>query len=234
MKIFQQYLRNRMKYSLIYLNIYIVILLLFSCANRLPEPCIKDGRIYCVTDEWIFSENWYSCYLRGISCIQGGCWENARDEFWRAACKRDMDARWVRTYGMHRLPEYFPNRELGVAFYHLHDLDKAIKYLTLSLEQCESAKAKYYINKVRKEKLLLTQKDREPPQLFLDPYPRIIATPSLTLSGRGRDDTFVANIIITVNNEKPLFLMELSRPLSYAFEQRIPLRKGINDIPAIH
>ena len=122
------------KYSLINwrLIFFLSFLLGFAgCANRTLKPCIKDGREYCVTDEWIFSENWYSCYLRGISCTQGGCWENARDEFLRSVHKREQDERWVRTYGMHRLPEYFPNRELGIAYYHLSDLDNASNYLTL-------------------------------------------------------------------------------------------------------
>ncbi|MBN1226902.1 MAG: hypothetical protein JXA79_07910 [Deltaproteobacteria bacterium] len=201
-----------------------------GCANRTPKPCFKDGREYCLTDEWIFSESWYSCYLRGISCAQGGCWENARDEFLRSVYKRDADERWVRTYGMHRLPEYFPNRELGIAYYHLSDLDQALNYLTLSLKHCESAKAKYYLNKVRKEKLLLTQEDRIPPQLFLDAYPKAIAAPQFFLTGQAKDDTFVADIIIQVNNEQPIFLMEVSRPRFYAFRQQLVLRSGINDI----
>jgi hypothetical protein len=219
-----------MPYSWVYLYIQIVFLFLTGCANRLPESCVKDGRVYCVTDEWIFSENWYSCYLRGISCTQGGCWENAKDEFLRAASKREWDERWVRTYGMHRLPEYFPNRELGIAYYHLHDLDNALKYLTISLEQCESAKAKFYINKVRKEKLLLTKEDQESPQLFIDYYPQTIAITKLQLSGLARDDTFVANILIQVNNEEFLSLMELSQPRFKTFQQKIFLRPGINDV----
>lgn len=221
------------KYSLINwgLIFFLSFLLGFvGCANRIPKPCIKNGRAYCVTDEWIFSESWYSCYLRGISCTQGGCWENARDEFLRSVYKREQDERWVRTYGMHRLPEYFPNRELGIAYYHLSNLDNASNYLTLSLKYCESAKAKYYLNKVRKEKLFLTREDRIPPQLSLDAYPLTIAAPQFSLTGQAEDDTFVADIIIQVNNEKPISLMELSRPLFYAFHQRLVLRSGINDI----
>jgi len=201
-----------------------------GCANRIPKPCFKNGKEYCVTDEWIFSESWYSCYLRGISCTQGGCWENARDEFLRSVYKREQDGRWLRTYGMHRLPEYFPNRELGIAYYHLSDLDNALNYLGISLKYCESAKAKYYLNKVRKEKLLLTKEDKIPPQLSLDAYPHNIAVPQFSLTGQAKDDTFVADIIIQTNNEKPISLMELSRPLFYAFHQKLHLRSGINNI----
>ncbi|MGA1864643.1 MAG: hypothetical protein ACMUHX_06230 [bacterium] len=225
-----QILKNRISSRLLCFLILAVFLSLAGCANRLPEPCVKDGRAYCVTDEWIFSENWYSCYLRGISCIQGGCWENAKDEFLRAANKREVDGRWVRTYGMHRLPEYFPNRELGIAYYHLNDLDSALKYLMISLDQCESAKAKLYINKVRKEKLLLTREDRESPQLSLDLYPRTIAATEFVLSGLARDDTFVADVLIQVNGGELKSLLELSQPKFKTFQQKVFLRTGINDI----
>ncbi len=222
------------KYSLIknwgWLLLFSFFLSAGGCANRITKPCFKDGKEYCVTDEWIFSETWYSCYLRGLSCAQGGCWENARDEFLRSVYKREQDERWVRTYGMHRLPEYFPNRELGIACYNLGDPDSALRYLTLSLEHCDSAKAKYYLNKVRKEKLHLTNEDREPPRLSLDEYPQTIATPTLFLAGLAEDDTFVANIMIQVNNEKPLSLMELSQPHFFAFHQKLFLQPGINDI----
>jgi len=230
MMIYKYFLIKWMKYCIICLYIQIVLFMLTGCTNRLTDTCVKDGKVYCITDEWIFSENWYSCYLRGISCTQGGCWENARDEFLRAATKREQDGRWVRTYGMHRLPEYFPNRELGIAYYHLHDLDNALKYLTISLEQCESAKAKFYMNKVRKETLLLTQEDQRSPELFLDFYPETIVTTKLLLSGLARDDTFVADILIKVNDEEFLSLMELSQPQLKIFQKKILLKPGINDI----
>jgi len=203
---------------------------LSGCANRVIEPCVRDGQVYCVTGEWIFSEQWYSCYLRGISCARGGCWENARDEFLRAVQARNEDARWVRTYGMHRLPEYFPNRELGIAYYHLGDLEGAINYLTVSIEQCESAKAALYLNKARREGLMRTRQDMEPPQLFLDPFPGTIVTATMPVSGLATDDTFVENILVRVNDEEPLSLMELSQPRAVRFQREITLRAGVNEV----
>lgn len=46
--------------------------------------------------------------------MEGECWEAAKGEFERALRKRGEDGIWALTYGMHRLPEYFPNRELGI------------------------------------------------------------------------------------------------------------------------
>ena len=125
-----------------------IILLLFltlcGCAIRTFEaPCDK----YCKTDEWLFSENWYSCYIRGVGCMGGKCWEYAEGEFLRALKVRPEDTRWyVITYGEHTLPEYFPNRELGITYYNLDDFENALRYLSISYAQCPSAKSIYYIN----------------------------------------------------------------------------------------
>lgn len=213
----------------------IILFLLFgpiltSCANRSFEPCSKNGHEYCLTNEWIFSESWSSCYLRGLSCTQGGCWDRAKDEFLRAISQREQDERWVRTYGMHRLPEYFPNRELGIAYFHLHDLSNAHHYLSVSLNQCESSKAKYYLNKVRKEKISLNQEDSYAPILTIHPYPLITSDPRFTLSGVAVDDTFVADLLIRNNRQKTLSLLEVSQPKAYSFQTPLLLEPGMNDI----
>jgi len=160
----------------------------------------------------------------------GGCWENARDEFLRAVHQRDEDGRWIHTYGMHRLPEYFPNRELGIAYYHLRDIQKALLHLNISLEQCESAKAKLFLNKARRESLLMTGEDWEAPRLFLDPYPSSIPTNTLILSGLAEDDTFVADVLIRINDGDIIKIMELSQPRSRKFQHEVLLQQGINDI----
>jgi hypothetical protein len=190
-------------------------------------PCDK----YCKTDEWLFSENWYSCYLRGIGCMQGKCWQYAEGELLRALKIRSEDSRWaVITYGEHTLPEYFPNRELGITYYNLHDSENALRYLLISYEQCPSAKTIYYINRIRKERLISSKEDIGPPRLFLKQDVFATVQPAITLSGVALDDTFVAKIIIQVNNENPLSLIQLSKPLFEVFEQKIFLKSGINKI----
>ena len=131
---------------------------------------------------------------------------------------------------MHRIPEYFPNRELGIVYYHLNDLDSARDYLTTSLDQFESSKAKYYLNMVRREILILTKEDREPPVLSLDPYEQRMAVSSMPLSGKAWDDTYIAGIMIQVNDGEPVSLMELSKPLSHEFKHTLLLNTGENEI----
>jgi hypothetical protein len=223
-------------------NILITFFLIagIGCANRKFEPIVIDGQQYCVTDEKTFSEEWYSCYLRGISCArcrEEECLEKARNELFLAIARGKDDSRWVRTYGTHRLPEYFPNRELGVVYYYHYkltgnpsDLDKAIGFLTTSLNQCPSAKAKYYLNKVRKGKLLLTGEDTERPQLEIDPFPQMTNNPYFVISGLVRDDTYVGYIYITLNHEEPLSLLELSQEFFCSFRQEIVLQPGINHL----
>lgn len=224
----------------LYVPFILSIVTIIGCSNRQFKPIVIDGKEYCITKEKIFSEAWYSCYLRGISCAdcrEETCLIKARDELRRAIERGKDDGRWVRTYGTHRLPEYFPNRELGIIYYHLykltedpHNLDRALGFLEISINQCTSAKAKYYLNKVRGKKLFLTGKDTESPQLELDPILKLTNASSYILAGRARDDTYVGNIYISLNNEEPLSLLELSKEFFCDFQQKILLQSGINTI----
>ena len=64
----------------------------------------------------------------------------------------------ARTYGMHFI-DYFPHRELGIIHYEVGDLDAARKELELSLSHFPSAKARFYLDQVRKA--LIQQEARE-------------------------------------------------------------------------
>jgi len=230
----------RFKHRVSSILILFFVIACFGCANRKFEPILIDGQQYCVTDEKTFSEEWYSCYLRGISCArcrEEVCLENAQKELFLAIARGKDDGRWVRTYGTHRLPEYFPNRELAVVYYYHYkltgdpsDLDKALGFLTTSLNQCPSAKARHYLNKVRKERLLLTGEDIKGPQLEIAPFPDMTDNPRFIISGLVRDDTYIGTISISLNHEEPVSLLELSQEFSCSFRQEIVLQPGINHL----
>ncbi|MEW5804219.1 MAG: hypothetical protein AB1847_19155 [bacterium] len=134
-----------------------------GCALHPPEPCLKEGRIYGLTDDWIISQDWDSCYRRAISYAQGGCREQAMDQFLQAIRQRPDDQWRARTYGMHVLNEYFPHRELGLLYLQQDDLKEAIRELSISLSSADSAKAKYYLNQARRRWLEKTGMDHFPP-----------------------------------------------------------------------
>ena len=55
----------------------------------------------------------------------------------------------ARTYGMHFI-DYFPHRELGIVYYEMRKMDAAKKELELSLVHFPTAKARFYLDRVRK------------------------------------------------------------------------------------
>lgn len=99
--------------------------------------------------------NWWNFYERGLTLMNRRDFTNARGDFVTALgiepgakFGNDHDAWRARTYGLHFVEGYFPNREAGICFYHLGDNARAAKYLETSLKQAPSSRAKYYLNLV--------------------------------------------------------------------------------------
>ena len=66
---------------------------------------MKNGVTYCKADG-NFTHEWYDYYERGLSCMEGECYEYALADFDTAIGKRPDDKRMARTFGMH-LKDYF-------------------------------------------------------------------------------------------------------------------------------
>jgi len=122
---------------------------------------IKEGKVYGVT-RGLFRERWWNFYERGCSFASGEFWNEAISDFREALNQRNKDGYRARTYGMHFV-DYFPHRELGIAYYHTGQYSEAVEELTASLSQVETAKAKYFLNKVRGEVLKKTEGDKKSP-----------------------------------------------------------------------
>jgi hypothetical protein len=103
----------------------------------------------------------------------------------------------ARTYGMHFI-DYFPHRELGIVLYQLGDLQEAKKEFELSLSQFPSAKARFYLDRVRKA--LIEQKAPKitPPRVTLDFKTQEVWTREdpVVISGLAEDEQYVAAIRI--------------------------------------
>jgi len=209
----------------VYLFCLTVLALLLSC-NTPPDPkYAKDGVQYGVV-KGLFRERWWNFYERGISFSDGGFWHEAVADFTAALKQRDVDQRRARTYGMHFI-DYFPHRDLGVAYYHLGRYEEAQRELEQSLSQTESGKAKHYLNLVRKALVEKAQSDTAPPTVTVSSLADGQVTNSfkLTVQGQVEDDTFAHKV--AVNNE-PLFV-ELSDK-KIAFAKDVKLKKGLNEI----
>ncbi len=151
---------------------------------KAPE-CEKNGVEYCKV-KGNFRHEWWDYQERGLSCMEGECNQPALDDFQqcidlrtpldRAAVVPGCDKRRARTYGMH-FEDYFCHREKGVALYHLGRHDEAIEELEFSLRCTDSAKAEYYLNQARSDKLTKSGADTQAPLLkqaiVLSEMPRI-------------------------------------------------------------
>ncbi len=194
-----------------------------GCAVKKGRVYEKDGELYGKTDG-LFKSRWYNYYLRGCSYTEGGYWEDAAADYLVAIGRRSNDQRRARTYGMHVI-DYFPRRELGIAWYNLGKYQQAIQALETSLASVETARAKYYLNLARKAWLERAGLDTKPPSVAVTFPPPQYSTNdfSVTVRGTARDNYFVKNVI--VNNAAST--LELSRS-EVSFAEEFVLQQGKN------
>ncbi len=162
---------------------------------------------------------WWNYYERGMERGDNGNWEESRSDFSKALNLRDTDQRRARTYGMHFI-DYFPHRELGVAYFQLGDLKKALAELETSWKSEETAKAAFYLNKIRGQ-LLKQQVDALPPPLvkLTSPVPgQPVKDATITVAGRATAAGRIASLKV---NGRPV-RFDLARP-EMEFSREVPL-----------
>jgi len=221
---------RRLKMYFSRLLFFLPFLFLLSCIPSQPHICIKDGQHYCVTEDWVPVISWDACYRRGLSCMEGGCWEYALHEFKQAISLRYKDRRNVRAYGMHFKDEYFPHREMGISYFRLGGLEDAIHELELSMSQTSSARAKYFLNQSRRSYFITTGSDTTPPDIRLEfsEEEHLTNQTPFQIKGTVRDDQGVAAISV---NSNPVFI-ELAQP-AIPFTSSVDLNEGWNTIEII-
>ena len=186
----------------------IVLLLLLcvapACTTRNPDrgAYTRDGVAYGVTGG-SFRGRWWNYYERGRSYADGGYWAEAAADFRAALAQRDVDQRWARTYGLHFVNDYFPNRELGIAEFHLGNTNTAIERLETSFDQARSARAAWYLDEARETDVSLRDGDKTPPVLRVSVLGDggSVAALETQLHITASDDTFVRKLFV---NGEPL------------------------------
>lgn len=210
----------------------LVIGLVMGCAVEFGQVRVKDGKRYGEL-VGVWRARWWNYYERGLSYAEGGFWQEAIDDFQAAVKQRRgrNDRRRARTYGLHII-EYFPHRELGVAYHHLQRYGEAQRAFETSLSTVDSAKATFYLNKVRQVRLEQSGDDTGPPRITLaDPLisDRVITNQdTLTVRGQVEDDTYVS--AISVNRARVFF--DRTEPL-VTFEQDVTLQDGRNTLEVV-
>ncbi|MBI1317813.1 MAG: hypothetical protein GC168_02545 [Candidatus Hydrogenedens sp.] len=126
--------------------------LIAGCAGEQDSRYVRDGKQYGVTEDGVFRGRWWSYYERGASYLAGGFYDEAIADFEVALRGRDRDSWRARTYGLHFV-EFFPNRELGVAYFEQGNLDTAEEYLKRSVGQIETERALKYLDDIKRARI---------------------------------------------------------------------------------
>ena len=187
---------------------------------------VRDGHQYGITDSTRFRGRWWSYYERGRSYSAGGSWEEAERDIKIALIKRSTDQRWARTYGLHFMPEYFPHREMGIVMYGQGRIEEAERELEYSYNQEPSARAGYYLDKVRTDRITANNEDSAPPTLeIVSPKPgQPFSQIQTELVAVAHDDTYVGKIEIDGN----AFPIQVSKK-DIEFSWPITLSPGVNE-----
>lgn len=200
-----------------------------SCAVQEKAPIYtSDGKTYGQV-EGSFRGRWWNYYERGLSYADGRFFEEAARDFRTAIQKREKDQRMARTYGMHFV-DYFAHRELGIVCFQMGNLEGAEKELDLSLSQFPSAKASFYLDRVRKGLIEKTGRDIAPPRLRLDIEKGEVWTREdpVLISGTAEDENFVSAVTI---QGAPLYLEGSKRQVS--FKEDLALDQGPHTIEVV-
>lgn len=160
--------------------------------------------------------------------MEGGCYPYALMDLDRALERRPDDKRMARTFGMH-LGDYFPHREKGLIYYLMGDDEAAQRELEISIEYEKSAKALFYLDKIRKR--IMAQKNMviSAPRIFLnhssDKDEFQTRENPVIISGVAEDEQYVSEIII---GDAPVFLEASVRRAE--FEKELRLSQGKHQI----
>ncbi|MBI3118535.1 MAG: hypothetical protein HYZ00_07600, partial [Candidatus Hydrogenedentes bacterium] len=171
--------------------------LLGGCAHLSGETpqFVRNGVEYGTTPG-TFRGRWWNYYTRGASLLDGGFYAEAERDFRTALITRKKDQLWPRTYGLHFLSDYFPHRELGIAAYYQGNLDTADTELQLSLGQQHSARAAYFLDQIRRQKIAAAGGDHTPPAFEVLSGLEGIAALEFDLAGRASDDHYVSQVFV--------------------------------------
>ncbi|MHC4534545.1 MAG: tetratricopeptide repeat protein [Planctomycetota bacterium] len=189
---------------------------------------------------------YWNYYDRGSVYLAYGHYDKAREDFKKAADKRSRDKWDARTYGMHFI-DYFPHRELGVAYYLQSEqktevarkeeqLRKAICELETSLSQEESSRAKFFLNEARRSLWQVTkEKDKIPPKIHVNKpiytnQRTVLFNVTVTDQDSHVKDIQIGSSCGDVKIDKPRLFVELAKK---EITERVELKVGPKDKYAV-
>jgi len=197
---------------------------------------VKNGVEYCV-DKGIFRGQWHDYYERGLSCIEGGFYEEAIKNFDMAISKqpdRVEDQRMARKYGT-RFIDYFPHREKGIASFFIGKYNEAELELYRSIFHEPSEKAYTFLDKIRKQ--IMEQKgfDCKLPELICNINGKKVENNFVTnanilkIHGTAKSENYISEIMI---NNETVFIETSAKNIDFVKELFLPDGKHIIKIAA--
>ncbi|MBN2438035.1 MAG: hypothetical protein JXL20_05475 [Deltaproteobacteria bacterium] len=214
-------MKNIVKFIIFLVSCSMLILLPGCAGGPAGSVYLKDGKEYGQV-KGAFRHRWWNYYERALSYSEGEFYREALEDFKEAVRQRAEDQRTARTYGMH-FTDYFPHRESGIIHYQLANLKEAERELELSLKQSPSAKAHFYLDRVRKSLLESRAPERKPPKIALNFKTDEVWTQEdpVTVSGEAEDANYVAAVSI---GGATLFLEGSEKKVS--FKEALNLSQG--------
>lgn len=202
-----------------------VLLTILGCVAPAPET--EGGELY--------HHNWWNYYARGAFFLKAGRVEEATADFQRSLGVRSgarfgnaRDMWRARTYGLHFVEGYFPNRELGVCLYERQDYTQAVQYLETSLRHEPSGRAKHYLNLALQKQM--AGRAIPAPHVRLDSADTVAYTRdrSLLISGTASGEGRIRRLSVCGTPE----FIELAAP-AQTFSRRVALRPGSNTLAVV-
>ncbi len=218
-----------MQYLLILLAL--MFSLLNGCALQPGPVCVKNGKIYGTTSG-IFRSQWDDYYERALSYMEGECYPAALCDLNEALKQRFRDQWMARTYGIHFI-DYFPHREKGLIHYLTGDYDAAKLELEISLQHELSAKAFFYLDKVRKRIMEQEKHVVSVPRLIVKlPSGRSEGSDEVwtrddpvIISGIAKDEQHISEIVLA---GRPVFIEVSAKRVE--FREDLKLTQGRHEI----
>jgi len=209
-----------------FLSFVVILTLLCQCATQPCRICQKDGE---EIRKYMWDNEWWDYYERGLSFMEEGCFEEAIADFDKAIEQRDKDQWTARVEGVNFI-DYFPNRERGIAYYLAgkdEDLTQAKDALEISLDQTPSAKTLCYLEKVYAKLLTEADKKNLKPIIVIDKSTtQETGENIITVSGHVQDNKYIKSISV---NGMPVFLLNSSDDtnLYKRLNKKVPFKKQL-------
>ena len=202
----------------------IICLIVWGCGAGPARTPISDD-----SDPAMFRHRWWNYYSRGLGLAEQREHARAMDDFQTALRKRDGDQYMARTYGMHFV-DYFPHREMGIVLWEMNRLAQAQRQLETSIAQTPTAKAYYFLDRVREaqiRKMMQQHGPVEPPNIQIHQAADGIRTREdpVMIQGSVIDQHYVASVKV---DGKAWFLPGTAQRVDFC--QPLQLPDGLHQI----